>query len=142
MRRLLMVLAAISFMISSSVSAQTREQPGVNRLPDGHYWLKLDKARKVQFVDGIEYGIRSYWKDVVAIRAKDSVAGKQMKPLNPQDTATFRAKDIIKKMNAVYSHTSNIRIPITFAYKYAVAELSGVSPGKLEQMLRIWSKEH
>lgn len=141
MRHSRTIMVAIFCLVPSFISAQSKEVPTTKGSVDGYYWLKLDEGGKVQFINGVKYGIKFFWKNVAAIAAKDSGAPKSMKTLNPKDTVTFATEALIKQVDTVYRDTTNIHIALMFVYQYAVAKLSGESSGKLERMLDTWKKE-
>ena len=98
---------------------------------NGKAWELLDAQPKIALVSGIENGMmlltrEMRWNTICSDRA---AVDKQLHELMIKG---FRMSDVVEQVDAFYSDSSNLRIPIVDAYQYAMKKMHGAKQRELE----------
>lgn len=83
------------------------------------------------FVNAIQDGLALGLRDL----SNDLESAKILHVLERTTVKEFRFSDIAKQIDAFYSDTANVRIPIIDAYRYALEKMKGATSAKLDQLL-------
>ena len=114
---------------------------------NGRYWLTLDKANKTNFLMGVEAGTAVLYGLIVGDNTIYRKAGKEIEGLlrkNVLGTAGIIFGDMAHQVDGFYGDSTNIQIPISWAYWIITLKTSGASPVEIEKqtaaLRRSWNQ--
>jgi hypothetical protein len=118
-------IAALIMLICLPAMGQEEEEDRSYGRPNGRFYLKRDDQARIDLLYGIEQGI-SLLVDEEAI-SKETMDRYTLKG--------FRFGDLKEQVDKLYQDKANIRIPISYAYVYAIRRARGDSPYEIDNFL-------
>jgi hypothetical protein len=141
-RHLFTVLLLVFYFFP--VPAHSQETPTKEETagrPNGRLWQNLDEQKRILFLWGIDAGLQLCCDQTRAPHQGKWKYDPQCKELIARPALMY--SDWAQEITAFYKEKSNIRIPIQFAYMYAVSKAQGVKPEDLStyasELRRLWN---
>jgi hypothetical protein len=95
---------------------------------NGRLWAILSDNSKAFYVAGIEDG------EVIALFALPSAPKACSDAVTKLEPRGYVAGDYVKMLDEFYREPANVRVPIVYAYNYALKKLAGMSAKELSEM--------
>lgn len=124
-RRRVLVSALFLLVFFVPATCQIEDEQESFGRPNGKFYLKRDDEARIDMLYGIEQGI--------AFLADEGVISKES--MDRYMIKGFRFSDLKEQVDQLYGDKANIRIPISYAYYYAIRKSRGDSPSDIEDWL-------
>ena len=96
-------------------------------LANGRMWNQIKtKQEKIYLLSGIQNGINFYLKEFNE-KTKNKYEQEALAVIDSIYMSGFRMSDYMQQIDLFYADSSNLRIPIVDAYKYAILKMKGRS---------------
>ncbi|HLJ13663.1 MAG TPA: hypothetical protein VKV15_04145 [Bryobacteraceae bacterium] len=122
-RKLLLLLSLATVLSLAQTDATT-----TGGMLNGRAWQAAGRDARLMYVRGIEEGL-VLAAGLVSCKPDEDILLKHPAP-------EFHPSDYIDEINAFYQKSSNIRIPIFYAWEYANARFEGASQQQLDSLMQ------
>jgi hypothetical protein len=119
------VAVALVMLICVAAIGQVTDEDMSYGRPNGRFYLKRHAQARIDLLYGIEQGIMLLGDENLISR----------ETIDRYGLKGFLFSDFMDQMDRLYQDKANIRIPISYAYVYAVRRLRGDPPQEIEDFL-------
>ena len=119
------VVVALVMLICLPAMGQEEDENRSYGRPNGRFYLNRDNQGRIDLLYGIEQGI--------GLLVDEKVISKET--MDRYTVGGFRFGDLKEQVDTLYQDKANIRIPISYAYVYAIRRARGDSPRAIEDLL-------
>jgi len=116
---------ALLMLICVPAIGQDKDEDKSFGRPNGRFYLKRDSQARIDLLHGIEQGI-GLLVDEKAISEET---------MDRYTVRGFRFRDLKDQVDKLYQDKANMRIPISYAYVYAIRRARGDPPSEIEDFL-------
>jgi len=124
-KRQVSVAIALIMLICVPVIGQEEDEDKSYGRPNGRFYLKRDDQARIDLLYGIEQGI--------GLLVDENAISKET--MDRYTVRGFRFSDLKDQVDKLYQDKANIRIPISYAYVYAIRRARGDHPREIEDFL-------
>jgi hypothetical protein len=124
------------FLLTLTLQSATQQEPSLmtQGFINGRAWMNFDEAAKIAYLFGFMDGanaLQVQLDDQPELKSLDGVIWKAKEPL----LTKAATGEVAQQIDTLYRDSANLRIPVVFAYKYAVKRINGGTPAELEEYL-------
>jgi len=119
------VAVALIMLICAPAMGQDEDEDVSYGRPNGRFYLKRNDQARIDLLYGIEQGI--------GLLVDERAISKET--ADRYTVRGFRFGDLKEQVDKLYQDKANIRIPISYAYVYAIRRARGDSPHEIDDFL-------
>ena len=130
------VLVTATFLPTQQTEDESRTLTALTehlnyKFSNGKTWRDVDHQSRIIWVDGIEEGVMLTIREV---HPHTVLADRAVIDAVPDGLSIkgFHMSDVVQQIDRFYSDSSNLRIPVVDAYKYAVKKMHGAKRQELD----------